>query len=296
MSQKTVINPPIGPGAPYQVLFSEAAARSEPSESLPGVLRAVLGADWAVPRFEQRPYVYSNLAASRDGRMSFALPGFDKSGVVTAANPHDRWLMALLRARADAVLMGDTTVKIETGILATAEHVCDYDAAAWAALRALEGRAPEPLMVILSYDCALEPSEACFQRMGAHVVLATTRHGIERAKALRARARIDAHLLGEEAVDLPALVRLLHEQYGVRSLLCEGGPRVMAGMFAAKLIDEEFLTYCPVIVGASCEQPRPSYVEGVAFAPHNAPQSSIQALRRAGDFLFLHTRVDYRDA
>ena len=253
----------------------------------------MLGADWALPRYEQRPYVYSNLAASRDGRMSFALPGFDKSSVVTEANPHDRWLMALLRARADAVLMGDTTVKIEKGILATAEHVCDYDAAAWAALRTHEGRAPAPLMVILSYDCALETSEACFQRADAHVVLATTRHGIERANALRGRARIDAHQLGVDAVDLRALVRLLHAQYGVRSLLCEGGPRVMGGMFAAKLIDEEFLTYCPVIVGASHEQPRPSYVEGVAFSPHNAPQSRIQTLRRAGDFLFLHTRMSY---
>lgn len=265
----------------------------ERSISLPGAWRAVLGADWAMPHVEQRPYVYSNLAASRDGRMSFALPGFDKSGVVTEANPHDRWLMALLRTRADAVLMGDTTVKIETGILATAEYVCDYDSAAWAALRAYEGRAPEPLMVILSYDCALESSEACFQSAGAHVVLATTRHGIARAKALRGRARIDAHLLGEDAVDLAALVRLLHEHYAVRALLCEGGPRVMGGMFAAGLIDEEFLTYCPVIVGASREQPRPSYVEGVAFLPQTAPQSHIRTLRRAGDYLFLHTRVSY---
>ncbi len=293
MSNENAIHPPAGPGAPFQVLFSDAEDKAGRSRSLPDVWRAVLGADWAMPQFEQRPYVYSNLAASRDGRMSFAMPGFDKSGVVTEANPHDRWLMALLRARADAVLMGDTTVKIETGILATAEYVCDYDAAAWAALRAHEGRAPEPLMVILSHDCALEPSEACFQRAGSHVLLATTRHGIARAKTLRGRARIAAHQLGDESVDLAALVRLLHEHYGVRSLLCEGGPRVMGGMFAARLIDEEFLTYCPVIVGASREQPRPSYVEGAAFSPRSAPQSRIQTLRRAGDFLFLHTRVSY---
>ncbi len=293
MSYQNAIQPPAGPGAPFQVLFSNTADHAGRPESLPGVLRAVLGADWVIPRFDQRPYVYSNLAASRDGRMSFAMPGFDKSGVVTAANPHDRWLMALLRARADAVLMGDTTVKTETGILAGAAHVCDYDAAAWAALRAHEGCASQPLMVILSYDCALDPAEACFQQPDTHVLLATTRHGIARAKALRGRACIDAHQLGEDSVDLTALVRLLHEHYGVRSLLCEGGPRVLGGMFAARLIDEEFLTYCPVIVGASREQPRPSYVEGVAFSPHSAPQSRIQTLRRAGDFLFLHTRVEY---
>lgn len=284
---------PIGPGAPY-ALLSDALSSVAPS--LPAPFREILGGDWTMPARLDRPYVYSNLAASRDGRMSFSEPGFDASGVVTMANPHDRWLMALLRARADAVMMGDTTVRIERGILATAEYVCDYDAAAWRALRAHEGRHPQPWMVILSYDSAIDPAEACFQNPETRIVLATTAHGIARAQALArdARAEVFAHELGAEWIDLNALTRLLFDQYGVRALLCEGGPRVMGGMLQAGLIDEEFLTYCPVIVGASRERPRPSYIEGTAFMPQRAPLSHIQTLRRAGDYLFLHTRVEYR--
>ena len=49
-------------------------------------------------------------------------------------------------------------------------------------------------------------------------------------------------------VDLAALLRLQREQ-GVRSLLCEGGPRLHGSLQAAGLVDELFLTIAPKLAG-----------------------------------------------
>jgi riboflavin biosynthesis pyrimidine reductase len=96
--------------------------------------------------------------------------------------------------------------------------------------------------------------------------------------------------LGDTAADLDALVRTLHERYGVRALLCEGGPRVYGAMLQAGLVDEEFLTLSPLMVGEAPGAPRPSLVEGAAFAPGRAPRSTLVSLRRVADHLFLRSR------
>src|SRR5205085_4814330 len=49
---------------------------------------------------------------------------------------------------------------------------------------------------------------------------------------------------------LPAALRTLREEYGLRSLLCEGGPTLNATLFAEDLVDELFLTVAPAVAGA----------------------------------------------
>ncbi|MEZ4621024.1 MAG: hypothetical protein R2867_36745 [Caldilineaceae bacterium] len=70
---------------------------------------------------------------NRDGRISFADPGIATGGDVTGFNVHDRWLMGLLRARADAIVMGDVTVTMEPEFLFCAESISPNDAPAFTA-------------------------------------------------------------------------------------------------------------------------------------------------------------------
>jgi riboflavin biosynthesis pyrimidine reductase len=51
------------------------------------------------------------------------------------------------------------------------------------------------------------------------------------------------------AEDLPLLLARLREDYGVRSVLCEGGPTLNAHLLAADLVDELFLTLSPKLLG-----------------------------------------------
>jgi riboflavin biosynthesis pyrimidine reductase len=257
--------------------------------------RRVYGSDWRLPQQGARPYVYSNFVVSRDGRVSFNEPGHLSGGEVSGFSGHDRWLMALLRARADAILMGDNTLRIEPDHVWTAEYIFPDDAGAFAALRRAEKRTPAPLQVFLSLEGDVDVSEtAIFAQDNHHVVLATTTRGAARARALPStRARLDVVELGASAVDVRALLDLLHDSYGVATVLCEGGPRAYGSLLAAGCLDDEFLTLSPVVVGSAPDAPRPGLVEGVTFRATSHPWSRPLTVHRAGDLLFLRSRYAF---
>ncbi len=280
-----------GPGVPFQLLFN-GDIPSTPS--LPTEFLQIYPGDWHLPTLADRPYTYSNFAQSRDGRISYNEPTAFSGGDVTDFNAHDRWLMGLLRARADAVMTGDATVNLETEHLWTAEFICPYDGAAFAELREAEGYAPVPILVIVSRDGKVNFDALCFRQSALQIVLATTQLGIDNVQDIHCAARLDVHELGKESVDLHRLSRILHSDYGVRNLLCEGGARTFAAMLDAGLIDEEFVTFCPNFVGRSEEKFRPSYTEGIAWAPGKAPYSQPLSLHRVGDFLYMRTLCQYK--
>jgi riboflavin biosynthesis pyrimidine reductase len=283
---------PAGPGAPFELLFDGAV---DPGPDLPASFRDVYPGSWRLPPPAPRPYVYVNFVLSRDGRVSFNEPGHMSGVDVAGFDGHDRWLMGLLRARADAILMGDNTLRIEPDHVWTAEFIHPGDAAAFTSLRAAEGRAPRPLQVFLSLEGDVDVEAArIFSVEGAHVVLATTRRGAARARtAPRTAARVDILELGVETVDVRALLSTLRSDYGVESVLCEGGPRAYASLLAAGCVDDEFLTLSPVVVGSSPELPRPGLVESVGFPATASPRSRPLSLHRAGDMLFLRSRLAF---
>lgn len=285
---------PQGPGTSFQPLFDDAPANNEDSTSLPAPFQAIYGGDWQIPQVAGRPYIYTNFAQSRDGRISYAEAGIATGGDVTGFNVHDRWLMGLLRARADAILMGDVTVNMEPEYVYCAETISPDDAPAFTALRQAEGRKPLPLVVILSLTGAIDWSKPCFQDVNSEILLATTSDGAATVSECNCAATVEVISLGEESVDLQKLVTLLYETYGVQTLLCEGGSRVMANLLDAGLVDEEFVTFCPNFIGRTPTRHRPSYTEGVAWTPTTAPYSKPLSLRRADDMLYLRTQVSYR--
>ena len=279
---------PNGPGAPFESLIETSP---EAGAALPPEFEAIYGGRWSIPPAGDRPHVYMNFATSRDGRVSFSSPGQSSGGDVTGFNAHDRWLMGLLRARADAILMGDNTLRTEPDHLWSPGHIFPGDESAFDQLHAHEERRTPTLLVLLSLKGDI-PSDAAVFDADADVVVATTRLGAGTARSLNARtARVEVLELGEDKVDVARMMSSLRSDYGVERLLCEGGPRVYGSLLAAGQVDEEFITLCPVMIGNSPEVPhRPSLIEGVSFAPGKAPQAQILTLRRAGNYLFLRSR------
>jgi riboflavin biosynthesis pyrimidine reductase len=191
--------------------------------------------------------------------------------------------------------MGDNTLRVEPDHIWSAEFLWPDDSEAFASLRADEARAAMPLQVFLSLDCDIDvPSAAVFACEDARIVLATTSRGASRARRLSfGRARVDVLALGKEAVDPAVLLDILGKDYGVRTVLCEGGPRAYASLLAVGCVDDEFLALSPTVVGAAPGSPRPSLVEGVAFTHDRHPRSLPLTLHRAGDMLFLRARYVY---
>jgi riboflavin biosynthesis pyrimidine reductase len=288
-----------GLSQPFTLLFEDDVTSGV---SLPDALRMIYAGDWHVSEFADRPYVYSNFVQSRDGRVSFSVPGHMGGEDVSGFNQHDKWLMGLLRARADAVVMGDTTLKIEPEHIWTSDYIYPTDPALFLELRRLENRRDYPLQVFLSLDGNLHAEARVFCESHLHIVIATTQGGAEQAASLKCQAKLDVLILGEGSVDIQKqagvdiqkLCSVLYSDYGVKTLLCEGGPRAYGSFLAAQRIDEEFLTLAPTVIGNDAGKLfRPSLVEGVAFMPEHYPKSKPVSMRRAGDHLFLRSRYVY---
>lgn len=167
---------PTAPAGWFQLLLER---EEDTGLGLPDAFRTVYGGDWRLPPDGPHPYVCMNFCMSRDGRVSFSEPGHLGGGDVSGFDERDRWLMGLLRARADAVMIGDGSLKAEPDYVMTSSAICPSDAPAFAALREAEGRRPEPVHVVVSADADLRWDAEIFCRRELEVVVATT----ERASA-----------------------------------------------------------------------------------------------------------------
>jgi 5-amino-6-(5-phosphoribosylamino)uracil reductase len=269
----------------FELLFDQTAH----GISLPDDIRNIYQGDWVLP--DKQLYTYSNFVISRDGRISFNEPGHLGGGDVSAFNPYDRWLMALLRARAEAVIVGDNTLRLEPEHLWTHDYIYPEHTEPFTRLRHQEGLSSQPIQIFLSQEGNLYHDAAVFTK-DVEIIIATTSRGAEKAKALQSKARLHVLELGEEWVDLQLLANILQHDFDIKRLLCEGGPRAYGSLIKARLIDEEFLTLSPTVLGNSTPA-RPGLIEGVSFSPTHYPLSKPISLRRAGDHLFLRSRYVY---
>uniref|UniRef100_UPI00187FDA1D RibD family protein n=1 Tax=Microcoleus sp. LEGE 07076 TaxID=915322 RepID=UPI00187FDA1D len=76
---------------------------------------------------------------------------------------------------------------------------------------------------------------------------------------------------------------------GIKQLAILGGGKLVASVLAAGLVDEFWLTVCPLILGGA-DAPTP--VEGKGFLADLAPKLQLLAVKQVGQEVFLHYKVD----
>jgi riboflavin-specific deaminase-like protein len=180
------------------------------------------------------PTLRVNFIASADGAV--AVDGLSAG----LQGPGDKEIFDTLRTGCDALIVAAGTVRAENydALRLTGE------ARAW---RRGAGLPEFPLMVIVSGSLDLDPDQLIFSDAPRRPIVITHR-AARPAPELAARAEIVA--LGDEHVDLAAMVTALHER-GATQLLCEGGPGLLGSMIAADLVDELCLTVAPLLVGGA---------------------------------------------
>jgi riboflavin-specific deaminase-like protein len=189
-----------------------------------------LGEGWSLPR----PYLACNFVASLDGKATAA------GRTAPLSDPVDRRVFHLLRTQVDAILVGTGTLRVERygPLIKNAEL---------AAIRAAEGRPPQPLAVIVSRTGDLPSDIPLFADPASRVAAYVPS---PRASApADAAATVHLHGTGGEAPRLGAVLRSLREEHGVGTILCEGGPALFNSLLAEDLVDEFFLTLAPVLIG-----------------------------------------------
>jgi len=120
------------------------------------------------------------------------------------------------------------------------------------------------------------------------VVLLSERVSDEYLAALRDRG-ISYLLAGQPEVDLSLALEKIAVQYGVRTLLLEGGGHINGGMLRAGLVDEISVLVAPVVDGR-VGTPSVFDITGEGVAPRRLVLDNVE--RRADDVLWLRYRVD----
>ena len=226
-----------------------------------------------------RPRVLLNCAVSLDGKLNPS-PDLRKDAFTMSRHEEDPRRMRQLRAGVDAVVIGAGNLRADDPDLALAP--------AERARRRDRGEA-EPLRVVLTHDGhGVTPDRKLFDRaLGGEAIVA---HPATLLDDARRRLGDVATLVdvGAQSVDVRALLRWLAAERGVSSVLCEGGGLVNAAFFAARAVDELYLTICPRVLGGYAA---PTLVSGPGFAPEALADATLASVEHIGDELFL--RYDF---
>jgi riboflavin biosynthesis pyrimidine reductase len=259
---------------PLELLWEAAGL---PRYDLPEELESVYGAFGLAP-----PLLYANFVETLDGVVAIrAEPRSNR--LVSGDSETDRFVMGLLRACADCVLVGSGTLHGSPQALWTPEKAHPASAAAFDDLRRRLDLTAEPVLAVMTASGALDPGHPALEH-GAVVV--TTRTGAECCRRQLPDAVEVVTLRGETAVEPAEAVAALRER-GCRSILSEAGPHVFGSLLAARLVDELFLTVSPLLAGRSKLGQRLGLVEAEELLPGRREPARLLSVRRDGGHLFL---------
>jgi riboflavin biosynthesis pyrimidine reductase len=220
----------------------------------------------------ERPYLVLNMISAADGAAT--LGGRTRA----LGDDVDRAVFHGLRTQADCVMVGAGTARIER----YGRLVRDPDRRE---RRRAEGLAADPLACIVSGTLDLPADLPLLQDPDSRVVLITGGDG----ELAGVTAHVEYMRPAAASATRPTLtpfLRRLRSEHNVRSILCEGGPRLNSSLLAEDLVDELFLTISPKLVGGTPEitivagPPPPEAVDLDLVTCHEAAGSLYMRYRK----------------
>lgn len=214
------------------------------------------------------------MAMSADGKIST-----HRRETFSLGSPEDRHLMDVLRARADAVIIGAGTLKVDGWAIRVRDREVRKR-------RASRGRPPHPLNVVLTTALDL-PAKTQFLADPRTEKLIITTRSAPPARIARFGKSAGIHVLPHKRIRARAALDVLAAR-GVRRVLLEGGGELNFSFFAANLVDEIYITVTPRILGGA---DAPTVVDGKGFLESAHPRLELASCRRRGNEVFLRYRV-----
>jgi riboflavin biosynthesis pyrimidine reductase len=259
---------------PLEVLHEESKL---PDFGLPDELAEAYGG----PLGFTEPQVYANFVSSLDGVV--AIPGVPQSNrLIAAASEADRFVIGLLRACADAVVVGAGTLAAAPLTHWTAEHAYPPAAELYAQLRRQRVRPPQPTLAVLSGSGSIDAEHP---GLDERTLILTSGPGAARLGRRLPRSATIVPIGCTPALEPADAVQALRAG-GHELILCEGGPTVLGSLLAARLVDELFLTISPLLAGRAPQRPRPGLVENAEFLPTRSIAGHLLSMRRSRSHLF----------
>ena len=236
------------------------------------------------------PRVYANFVETIDGVV--AMPELARSNaIVSDESEADRFVMGLLRALADVVVVGSGTMLAAPKGTWRADKVFPAAADAFAELRRTLGKSEHPAVAIVTAGGSFDPTHPVLET-GA-IVLTTAQAAAEIRASVPTATEVVAVNDGDW-VDPAGAIAALRAR-GHELVLSEGGPTLFTSLLAAAQVDELFLTVSPLLAGRS-GVPRLSLADGIELLPDLRVEGDPLSIRRHGGHLFLRYEITSRRA
>lgn len=172
------------------------------------------------------------------------------------------------RARADGIMVGRNCILLDDSRLT---------------LRDAAGKAPT--RIVLDGLAEIPPEARVLGDEAPTVIAVTEDAPAERVRAFEQRGAEIAVAGRGRYVDLPRMMQILKERFGIGRLLVEGGGSVHRSMIARNLYDEIQLIICPFVIGGSTSI---TPVERSAFWPQGSvPAYRLDEAETIGDYLYV---------
>jgi len=223
---------------------------------------------------QHRPHTTVVLAISADGKIADVRRSPARFGSKT-----DKAHLESQIAIADAVLFGASTLRAY-GTTLTVSHPQLLQQ------RTQAGKPPQPVHIVITHSSNLNPEMRFFQQPVNRWLLTTTA-GALFWKERREFEQILAFETPTAKVDILAALQHL-TTLGIKRLAVLGGGELVASMLELDLIDEFWLTICPLIIGGSSA---PTAVEGSGFLPEFAKRLQLMEVHTIEMEVFLHYRL-----
>jgi riboflavin biosynthesis pyrimidine reductase len=263
-----------------------------------------------MPHERARPHVLSNFVTTLDGVVSLNVKGHASGADISGWSAQDRMVMGLLRAVADVVIVGAGTLAVDRHHVWTAEAIFPGLADEYRRLRAALGKRGPPLHVIVSGSGRVDLGLRVFASGEVPALIVTTAAGAKRLRRQRAPDSVQIRAVRRStgatrlstsatrrstsatrgsagAIRARSILDEVSRASAGRLILVEGGPRLLGDFYAERLLDEQFLTLAPQLVGRDVGDQRISLVMGKSFAPRNPLWGTLVDLRRGSSHLFL---------
>jgi riboflavin biosynthesis pyrimidine reductase len=270
---------------PLKTLWTGNHGKAVP---LPVTLKRLYG-HFRLPQAGSPPYIFSNFVTTLDGVVSLRTRGHANGGDISGFNAQDRMVMGLLRAVADVVIVGSGTLAADSQQVWTPEAICPELAPVYGQLRKALGKSGPPLNVIVSGSGSLNLRLPVFSSGQVQVKIITTAAGAKRLAKQRIPHAVEIRAIRRGGAEISAR-RICSEVCsvrGVKRVLVEGGPRLLADFFKQRLVSEQFLTLAPQIAGRVAGDGRLGMVMGKVFAPRNPLWGKLVDVRQGASHLFL---------
>jgi 2,5-diamino-6-(ribosylamino)-4(3H)-pyrimidinone 5'-phosphate reductase len=227
----------------------------------------------------KRPYTFMLVAVSLDGKISPKR----HSGQPNPVGPLliDEKIMKLHNAQrtdVDGIMVGLNCILLDDSRLTLRNN-----------------KGPNPMRIVLDGLAEIPPTARVLNKDAPTIVAVTKDAPSDKVAAFKKRG---AHIVTAghgKYVDLPPLMDILHEQFGIKRLVVEGGGTVHRSMIAAGLYDEIRLIVCPFVIGGSTSI---TPVERSAFWPRGkVPGYRLDRADIIGDYLYIvYKTLDLHDS